>query len=62
VEDILRDPVELSEQDLDEVAGGSRSTRNNVDLHAKNIGVGQLNNGGSFALANINVGIGELRV
>ena len=55
--DILRQPVELIDEDLDEVAGGYF----NFNVYAENVGVGQVNLA-SYAFGNINVGIGKLEL
>jgi len=55
--DILRQPVELIDEDLDEVAGGYFD----FNVHAVNVGVGQVNLD-SYAFGNINVGIGKLEL
>ena len=58
MDDILREPVELIDQDLDEVAGGSTFVNS---FAFSNVGVGQLNQD-SVAIANLNIGIGQLNV
>jgi hypothetical protein len=55
VEDIIREPVELSGEDLALVAGGLSL---DIDIGELNIGIGQLNIG-STANLNTNIGIGE---
>lgn len=57
MEDIVREPVELIDQDLDEVAGGSFA----IAIGELNLGIG-LFNLGNVAVANIgntSIGIGE---
>jgi hypothetical protein len=55
VEDIIREPVELSGEDLALVAGGLSL---DIDIGELNIGIGQLNID-STANLNTNIGIGE---
>jgi hypothetical protein len=55
MEDIIRQPVELIDEDLDLVAGGGRF---DFDIGEVNIGVGQVNVG-SVAFLNTNLGVGE---
>ena len=57
VEDIIREPVELSGEDLALVAGG-RGLSLDIDIVELNIGIGQLNVL-STASDNTNIGIGE---
>ena len=57
MEDILRQPVELIDEDLDEVAGGYY----NFNVWAVNVGVGQVNIG-SEAEYNLNIGIGKVEL
>jgi len=54
--DIIREPVELSDEDFALVAGGSLDL--DIDIGELNIGIGQLNIG-SAAVGNTNIGIGE---
>ena len=56
VEDIIREPVELSGEDLALVAGGLLSL--DIDIGELNLGIGQLNVL-STAFDNTNIGIGE---
>jgi hypothetical protein len=56
VEDIIREPVELSDEDLALVAGGQLSL--DIDIGELNIGVGQVNVR-STAFNNTNIGVGE---
>jgi hypothetical protein len=53
--DIIREPVELSDEDLALVAGGYSL---DIDIGELNIGVGQVNVN-SVAYLNTNIGIGE---
>ena len=55
--DILRQPVELIDEDLDEVAGGYF----NFNVYAYNVGVGQVNID-SEAAYNLNIGIGKVEL
>ena len=57
MEDILRQPVELIDEDLDEVAGGSFY----FNVWTENVGIDQVNQG-SVAFDNINIGIDKLNV
>lgn len=55
MEDVVREPVELIDEDLDEVAGGFLNI-NNVALA---LGVGQ-ENVASVAFLNVNTGVGAI--
>ena len=55
VEDIIREPVELSGEDLALVAGGLSL---DIDIGELNLGIGQVNVL-STAFNNTNIGIGE---
>ena len=58
MEDIVREPVELIDQDLDEVAGGRIGV---IAIGELNVGIG-LFNLGNVAVANVgntSIGIGE---
>ena len=57
MEDTLRQPVELIDEDLDEVAGGYF----NFNVYAYNVGVGQVNID-SEAAYNLNIGIGKVEL
>jgi len=60
MQDMLREPVELIDQDLDRVSGGHRKSENiHINIHAKDLGIGQLNID-SVAVANTNVGAGTV--
>jgi hypothetical protein len=56
VEDIVREPVELIDHDLDEVAGGSGV----IAIGELNVGIGLLNllNGSVANVANTSIGMG----
>jgi hypothetical protein len=54
MEDILREPVELIDEDLDEVAGGRISVRINIEKSSIN-GGGNYDTLGGVAIGNVQV-------
>jgi hypothetical protein len=54
MEDIIRQPVELIDEDLDEVAGGF------FNFSDSNVGIGQINFG--WAEENVNIGVGQVNI